>query len=334
MRGSSGMSTEHESGQGGASADARPEVSVIIVSWNTLDLVLDCIESIHRETVSDHEIILIDNASADGTAEIIAQRHPEVRLIANQDNRGFAAANNQGIEIAQGRLVLLLNPDTVILEGAIDRSIEKIDSDDGIGVLGCQVWETPDRIQLTSFRFEGVATVLESSLGLTRLVNRLPWFETAYYVNWDRRSDRDVEVVSGMFMLVPRDVIDRTGSLDERFFIYAEEADLCWRVRQIGLKNHFWCGARIMHLDGGSKSTEQIRPRMHVQMLKSKLQFIRKNRGVISHALCWLIITIGLLIRWVGVGVLSLLRGREKDRKRCRVWFGGLRWLLTGATPD
>ena len=338
------MSIEPESDRGtegespevrvGSSDEIRPVVSVVIVSWNTLDLVIDCIESIHRETSARHEVILVDNASSDGTAEVISQRHPQVRLIANDTNRGFAAANNQGIDIAQGRLILLLNPDTVILEGAIDRSVEKLDSEDDIGVLGCQIWETPDRIQLTSFRFESVLSVLESSFGLTKLVNLCPGVETAYYVNWDRCSDRDVEVVSGMFMLIPRNVIDRIGSLDERFFIYAEEADFCWRVQRLGMRNHFWCGAKILHLDGGSKSTEQIRPRMHVQMLKSKLQFIRKNRGVISHAVCWLIITLGLLIRFLAVGLMFVLRRRDRDRKRCRVWSGGLKWLLTGVTPD
>ena len=316
-----------------SAGSTEPDVSVVIVSWNTLDLVLDCIESIGRETSCRHEIILVDNASSDATAEVVGQRFPEVRLIANSTNRGFAAANNQGIEVSAGRLVLLLNPDTLILENAIDRAISKIDSMDDIGVLGCQVWETPDRIQLTGFRFEGVPSVLESAFSLGGLFRLFPGIETAYYEGWDRCSDRDVEVVSGMFMLIPRSVIDRVGTLDERFFIYAEEADFCWRVRKAGLRNHFWCGAKIMHLDGGSKSTEQIRPRMYVQMLKSKLQFIRKNRGPISLAACWMIITLGLLARVLAAGVLGLIRRSDAHRKRFMVWSGGLKWLLTGGTP-
>ena len=312
-----------------------PKVSIVIVSWNTRDILLDCLRSIREQTDASHEVIVVDNASVDGTVEAIRDSYPDTRIIANETNRGFAAANNQGAEIASGEFLLLLNPDTVILEHAIDRCLDRMATwrEERIGVLGCQVWENPDLIQKTCFAFPGPKAILTGYFRLDLILRLLPSVEDSEYSNWDRTTDRDVDVVSGMFMLMAREILDEDGLFDEQFFIYAEEADLCFRLSRRGFVRRFWTGAKILHLDGGSKSTDQIRPKMYVQLLDSILRFIRKNRGAIAYWSSRLALTFAMTIRIMVVGVLAAVRGRDADRKRFAVWGSGLRWLLGGRRP-
>ena len=312
-----------------------PKVSIVIVSWNTRDLVIDCIDSIATETQESFEVILVDNASKDGTAEAVAKRFPETVIVQNTENRGFAAANNQGVDVATGQYVLLLNPDTVILDGAIDRCLKRIESPDfsDVGALGCQVWETPEKIQLTGFAFPGPRSIFEDYLGGKLLMRILPFLESTSYSNWDRRSDRSVDVVSGMFMLIPMPIITDLGLFDEQYYVYAEEADFCFKLEKNGHRREFWAGARILHLDGGSKSTEQIRPKMYAQLLESTLRFIRKNRGRASWMATWLIYFAGLMARMIVGSLFLVIRGRESDRKRILVWSGAIRWMVTGRKP-
>lgn len=312
-----------------------PKVSIVIVSWNTRDILLDCLRSIREQTDASHEVIVVDNASVDGTVEAIRDSYPDTRIIANETNRGFAAANNQGAEIASGEFLLLLNPDTVILEHAIDRCLDRMATwrEERIGVLGCQVWENPDLIQKTCFAFPGPKAILTGYFRLDLILRLLPSVEDSEYSSWDRTTDRDVDVVSGMFMLMAREILDEDGLFDEQFFIYAEEADLCFRLSRRGFVRRFWTGAKILHLDGGSKSTDQIRPRMYIQLLDSILRFIRKNRGAIAYWSSRIALTFAMTIRVVVAGVLATVRRRDADRKRFAVWGSGLRWLLGGRRP-
>lgn len=307
-----------------------PEVSVIIVSWNTRDLVINCIRSIVAETEAACEIIIVDNASNDGTAQAIADIFPNVTVVALAENVGFARANNLGWEVSRGEYVLLLNPDTVVLEGAIDKCLEEIRNDSQIGVLGCQVWESSDQIQRTSFKFPGPRSIAEDFLGIRAFVRRLPGADSTSYDLWDRKSSRDVDVISGMFMLIPRNVICENGLFDCAFFIYAEEADFCFRLGQAGLRRFFWSGAKILHLDGGSKSTEQIRPAMYAQLIKSLLIFIRKNRGFASWALSWWLFAFAMAIRLFFGEILASVSRDESIRKRCAVWRRAMSYLFTG----
>ena len=124
------------------------DVSIIIVNWNTRDILRGCLDSVYKQTQGiDFEVIVVDNASSDGSAEMVKQEFPPITLIANLGNRGFAAANNQGMQIAIGRYVLLLNPDTIILDGAIQKTVAFADNHQSIGVLGCQVWLNDNEIQ-------------------------------------------------------------------------------------------------------------------------------------------------------------------------------------------
>ena len=304
-------------------------VSIIIVNWNTRDILRDCLSSIAAETKMRHEVIVIDNASADGSADMVAAEFPDVRLIANEDNRGFAGANNQGLAVATGAKVLLLNPDTIILDGAIDKMADWLDANRDVGCVGCQVLEDADVIQRTCFAETGPLNLALVEFGLHRLRPRHPFWGRPEYGNWDRDTLRDVDVVSGMFMLVPRQVLEVVGPLDDAFFIYSEEADWCRRIRDAGWRCVFAPVAQIVHLDGGSKSTAQIRSKMYVQMQKSKMIYLRKHYGLWGVFRGRMVFVGSSILRFV----MSVTNQREEAAARRRLARASLRYHLTSQEP-
>ena len=244
----------------------RPVVSVIIVSWNTRDLLRECLKTVLRETQNlACEVLVVDNASEDGTVEMLAGEFPHVRVTANPSNRGFAAANNQALSVAQGRYCLLLNPDTLILDRAIERAVSFAEHHPQHAVVGCQVMEDENTIQRTCFSFPSAWGLLLDTVGLSAVLPRSRVFGRGKIGWWDRTTEREVDVVSGMFMLVRRDAIVQVGLMDEDYFVYAEETDWCFRFWRAGWRCVFTPQARIIHLDGGGKSTSQVSVKMFVQ---------------------------------------------------------------------
>lgn len=311
-----------------------PEVSIIIVNWNTRDLLRDCLASVQRETRVGHEIIVIDNASSDGSAAMVASDFPSVMLIANSDNRGFAGANNQGLAVAHGQSVLLLNPDTVVLDGAIDTMLAWLAQHPDVGCVGCQVLEMPGVIEQTCFADPGPLNLVIDELGLHRLARWIPYFGGPRYRDWDRRSEREVDVVTGMFMLVPRAVLERIGPLDPAFFVYAEEADWCRRIRKAGWRCVFAPVAQIIHLDGGAKSTAQIRSKMYIQLQKSHLIYTKKHHGILGYWAVKVLFVLSALARRATFGLLSLIRKDETTLARVRLSSAALGYHLAGREPQ
>ncbi|WP_320178735.1 glycosyltransferase family 2 protein [Roseovarius pacificus] len=316
-----------------ASADIACAVSIVIVNWNTRDILHDCLNSIINQTTLPHEIIVVDNASRDGSADMVRQDFPQVHLIANKDNRGFAAANNQGLEIATGDKLLLLNPDTIILNGAIDVMCAWLDAHEDVGCVGCQVLEDQDTIQRTGFADPGPLNLALIEFGIYRMAPRHRLLGRPEYGGWNRDSERDVDVVSGMFMLVPRNVFETVGLLDEAFFVYSEEADWCRRIRDAGWRCVFTPEARILHLEGGSKSTAQIKSRMYVQKQKSKMIYVRKHYGRIG-ALCARAVFLGsAFLRGGAFGLAGLTRSTPERKARLRLALAAIRFHLFGQEP-
>lgn len=314
-------------------AAIAPDVSVIVVNWNTRDLLRNCLRSIITQTTVPHEIIVVDNASRDGSAEMVRAEFPDITLIANSENGGFAAANNQGLRISRGRTVLLLNPDTLILDGAIDRMLGWLDRHPGVGCVGCQVLEGPGVIQRTCFADPTLLNFVIVEFGLMRLAPWVSFFGRSWYTNWDRRSERQVDVVSGMFMLVPRTVMDQVGLLDEAFFVYGEESDWCRRIRKAGYPCVFTPEAQIVHLDGGSKSTSQIRSRMYVQMQKSHRVYTKKHSSALEYAVIRCLTMLTSALRLGVFSALRLVRSDENAKARVRLARASLAYHFTGKEP-
>jgi hypothetical protein len=287
------------------------DVSVIIVSFNTRELTLDCLRSVYRETRGvTFEVFVVDNASSDGSVEAISAEFPHVHLIANRENRGFATANNQALRAGRGRWLLLLNSDTVVLDGAIDKSVGHADAHPEAGVIGCRALWPDGARQSTCMRFPTIGDILIASTNVWRV---FPSLALARYPALDFTRDQDVDVVAGCFLLIGRHVLERVGLLDEDFFMYGEETEWCYRVRQAGWAVRYFAGAEIIHYWGGSAGKESHRVSMQFHKRRAYLLILHKTRGPGYAWLANLVLAFGVLLRapfWVLAAIWNLVRGR------------------------
>ena len=307
------------------------DLSIVVVNWNTRDYLRDCLRSIYEHHGALRvEVIVIDNASADDSAEMVRREFPNVQLIVNDTNLGFAAANNQGLRLADGRFVLLLNPDTVVLDDVLKRSVEYAEQHPDAGVVGCQVMQGPESVQRTCFRYP---SPLHTFLWVSGLLASNPasrLFGRAVYGPWDRTTERDVEVVSGMYMLVRREALEDVGLMDEAFFVFAEEADWCYRFRVRGWRCVFAPVGRILHVDGGSKSTNQVSVKMYVEMQKSHLLFQRRHQSRLACLTTKALFLTTMPLRWgwwglwgkLGVGEDSAHKAKQSAAATVFHWTG------------
>lgn len=220
-----------------------PRLSIVIVTYNSAPHIAGCLASLieHRPTI-DHEILVVDNASTDGTGSAVRQRWSGVRVIEAGRNLGFAAANNLGIRQSFSPLILLLNPDTIVPAGAIDALVAAIDRRPPVGIAGPKLVDANGRVELSWGHMMSPWAELRQ-----RLVT--PWAESL------ARRERDVDWVSGACMLVRREAADAAGLMDERYFMYAEDVDFCAEVRRRGWKVLFTPTAHVIHLRGQSRAT-------------------------------------------------------------------------------
>jgi len=275
------------------------DVSIVIPNWNTKELTCECISSIYRQTaVVSYEIIVVDNGSADGSVEAIKSRFPDVRIIANKTNKGFAAACNQGILAGSGRYVLLLNSDILILDSAIDKTVRYADSQPLAAVVGCQVRNDDYSVSKTCFCFPSIPSLIFRTFGFSKIFKNNRLFGRERMQWWARDTEEEVEVVTGMFMLARRGAIDEVGLMDEDYFFYCEEVDWCYRFRKAGWKVKFWPGASIIHVGGGGQSSRKVLVKAFVQEQKSTLIFFRKQQGVMGYYVARFIFVILYVLRY------------------------------------
>jgi GT2 family glycosyltransferase len=290
------------------------DVSVIIVNWNTCDLLRQCLQSVRDHTLgSRFETIVIDNASTDKSVAMVRAEFPEVVLIENTENCGFAAANNQGIVVAKGRYVLLLNSDTIVLDRAIDKTIAFADRHSDSAAVGCRVLNTDLTLQPTCFMFPSVLNWFLFSSYLYRIFPKSRFFGREQMTWWQRDNAREVDVVTGCYMLLRKSAIDDVGKLDEQFFMYAEETDWCLRFRAKGWKNRFTPDAEIIHL-GGASATKWGATRAKMTN-RSFVRYMFKHWPK-SHAVLgvWLI-ALFYSTRLIGLLPARLLRPSEANQK-------------------
>lgn len=255
-----------------------PQISVIIVSYNTRELTRGCLCSVMRETPDlDLELIVVDNASMDGSVEMVAAEFPDAHLIVNRENLGFARANNQAFEVARGRYLLLLNPDTQIVEKAIAKTLRFAEATPRAGVMGCRVLLPDGRQQSTLFRYRRLRDVFLNLFVPNSLIRRSRYFGRERYVGLDLHRVQDVEVVAGCYMLVRREVVEGVGGMDDDFFMYGEEAEWCFRIRKAGWSVLYYPGARVIHYAGQSTKQEEVP--MNLAMARSQLLFLQKTQG-------------------------------------------------------
>jgi len=307
------------------------DVSIVIVNWNTCQITCDCLKSVYRQTGNiNFEVIVVDNASTDGSVDVVKVQFPQVILIENNENRGFAAANNQGITRAKGRYVLLLNSDTVVLGNAIAKIVSFADNKSDVAVVGCRVLNPDGTLQQTCSMFPSILNMLLSTTYLYKLFPRSRFFGREHMSWWDRADVREVDVVTGCFMLVRQDAVRKVGSMDERFFMYGEETDWCYRFSQAGWKVMFAPGGEIIHLGGASSS--KIKPEMVLQLRGSILLFIKKNKKRMTYATACFLVALFFLLRipyWFGRAVFWK-NTRSRDMQTTKIYAAGAFKVLLG----
>jgi len=253
------------------------DLSIIIVSFNVRDLLDACLKSVHETArgALRQEVIVVDNASTDGSARMVRQHYPNVRLIVNRENRGFAAANNQGIGESRGRYVLLLNPDTQVLDDALAVMVDFLDTHPTFGAAGACLLYPDGSFQHSAFRFPGPMQCffdffpIHHRLLNSRLNGRYPraWYE--------RGEPFTIDHPLGACLMVRRETIEQVGLLDEGFFMYCEEIDWCWRMRKAGWQIACVPRARVIHHAGAS--TGQFRDTMFVALWRSRFRLFEKH---------------------------------------------------------
>lgn len=298
------------------------DLSTIIVNRNTHDLLAQCLQSVYDTTSNlDFEVIVVDNASTDGSQAMIRQRFPQVCLIENDQNAGFARANNQALTVSQGRYSLLLNSDTIVLPQALEKMIHFADAHAEAGIIGCKLLNSDGSLQESWASFPTFwSEVLGRNFRVRWLVTEQP---LVYEVDW----------VGGACLLVRPAAINEVGLLDESFFMYSEETDWCFRMRRQGWKVYYLAGAEIVHLGGGSASRTSAA--QLVRLYESKIRFFHKHYGAWQAGL----LRYGLLaVNALGLARRALalpLQSQEREvRRRLAAQWHLICWLRRGQPVD
>ncbi len=302
-------------------------LSVIIVNYNTGHHLGDCLQALFDHTSDEPlEVIIVDNASTDGSIEPVQSAYPQVQLVTNNSNVGFASATNQGISLAHGNFILLLNPDTQIFPDTIKKTLAFLKQTPGAGIVGCRLLDEA-REPYSSYRtFPTAWDYLFDSLFLTKLFPGSRLFGRFYLTNKTFTEPTEVDVVQGALFLLKRELIDDIGLLDERFFMYAEERDYCIRAKAAGWKVFFFPGAEAVHIGGAS--TRHQAPEMFIQQIKSTVLIHRKHGSRGEAQLVKSILFLGVLIRFLIWNFLSLFNRHPRIKTNRRIYTVAILWFF------
>jgi len=289
-----------------------PEVSIVIVSWNTRGLLLDALDSFLPLRGVSGEVIVVDNASADGSAEAVEKTWPEVRVIRNERNLGFAGGVNVGLRAATNPLVLLLNTDTLVVGDCIAQLVRYAEQHPEAGIVGPRVLNRDGTLQSSCFRFPSLPHLALSASYLYKLFPGSRWFDHERLGGHDFATPAPVDAVSGCSFLMRREVIERLGGLDEGYFMYAEETDFCYRAWAAGYEVHYAPVGEIVHFGGGSSKLASRR--MFLEFRRSMLRFFFKNRGRARAQGARVLLALFLALRLPYWGLRALLPGPGRDR--------------------
>jgi len=301
-------------------------LSVIIVNWNTGDLLSRCLESVRATLPAGAvEVIVVDNASSDASLTGVEQRFPGVLLTRNPRNVGFARANNQGVRQSQGSSVLLLNPDTEVLPGALDRMLKVLEADLAVGAVGPRLLSRDGTLQPSCFPQPTLARELWRLFHLDAI-----WPRATYPLEkWDLSSCHEVDVIQGACVLVRREALDQAGLLDEEYFMYSEDYTLSRRLRDAGWHLKWVPVAGVIHL--GGQSTKLAPADMFLHLYRAKVQYFRKHSSRSTALAYKLILGAAAAARLM----LAPLAWVESPTSRSRHLALARRyWNLLGALPS
>ena len=299
------------------------DLSVVTVNWNTRELLSQCLRSVYEMAVGvDLEVLVVDNGSTDGSFEMVRREFPQVRLIENAENVGFARANNQAMASSHGRYLLLLNSDAVVRSGALQALCRFMDQWAEAGIVGGKLINPDGSFQASYMDFP---TIRDEVLLLTKLYRlfRSPYFPSHPPAESQQVSEADW--VPGACLMIRRETLEQVGGLDEDYFMYSEEVDWCWRVKRSGWKVFYLPEAEVLHW--GGQSIRQVPLHKRARVYGGKVLFFHKRRGRGYAALFRLILLLTTVLK-MGLWCPALLAPSRRIRSQAWQNIRSLRLLV------
>ena len=306
------------------------DLSIIIVSYNSLKFIKSCIESLfffigslerkENKNKITWELIIVDNGSSDGSIEYLKKLKLEsdgISVIEMGENRGFCSASNIGAERARGEFLLFLNPDTKFIQKGLDNLIKFYNEESKgikVGIIGVKLLNFDNSLQYSCRSFPTLARQFYESYFLHRLFKKSRVIGSYFLSNWDHKSIREIDWLSGAFMFLKREIFIRTGSFDEDYFMYSEDADLCLRMHMSGYKHYYYPNFIVQHSDSGIASRDKAA--REAGIWKSRRLYFRKNYSLFHALVLSCLYFFGVINRILLFIVLSAFEQKKKGRKK------------------
>jgi len=288
------------------------DLSIIIVSWNAKDYLVKCLDSIiNQKTKYRHEIVVVDNASIDGSLEVLRFKYPGVKVIQNSDNLGFAKANNIGIAKSSGKYVCFINSDVEVLENCIENMYIFMEENKDVGISGPKILGKDRIVQRSCMGFPTLWNLFSRSMALDLIFPKTRLFGSHMMTYWTHDSIREVDVINGCFWMVRREAIIQIGPLDETFFIYGEDIDWCRRFHESGWRVIFYPLAEAIHYGGGSSKNAPLR--FYIEMQKANFLYWKKYHNRISQKSYLILRIFHESIRAIGHAASVITRSNERS---------------------
>jgi GT2 family glycosyltransferase len=307
-------------------------LSLILVTWNAKHYVHECLVSLCQQELSvNAEIIVVDNASSDGTPAMVRTEFPHIMLVENPTNLGFSTANNIGIKKARGEYLCLINSDVNVPPHCLQTIYNFMVQHPKIGVLGPRMLTPEGAIGRSYMRFPTLWNCMCSALSLSKVCRNNTLCGGVLMPDFDNERTAEVDVLNGWFLVVRRQALDQVGTLDERFFMYGEDIDWCYRFHKAGWKRIYFAGVSALHYGGAS--SKRASAQLYIEMQRANLQYWQKHHsrvGVIGYCLTMLVhqiiraVAYGLIYIFSGSGRVEAA-GKVKRSAACIAWLIGLR---------
>ncbi len=263
-------------------------ISIIIINYNTFQLTEECIRSIITKTKDiTYEIILVDNASTEENADKFKILFPQVNLVKNNQNIGFARGNNSGIKISKGDYILLLNSDTILKNNAIYYAWQKMKSNPELGALSSMLISSDGAMQYAAERFPSLKTEIKELLRFNKCLSETQKVNMYLGASFDHQSEKEADWIWGTFFMIPRRIIEELGGkLPDKIFMYAEDMDWCWKIKRLGYKIWYYPKAEVIHYGGKSMPNQKEDIKFHKYMFPNKFFVVKENK---SYLYAWLL---------------------------------------------
>jgi GT2 family glycosyltransferase len=307
-----------------------PDVSVIIVNWNTKELLLDCIESLINESRRCKiEIIVVDNHSNDGSAEAVMKRFPDVMVIVNEENLGFSQANNIGIAHSTGRYICLVNTDIKVLDRALDKMHEYMEQNTQTGILTPKCLTGKMELSRGCREFPTIRNLFCEALFLDLIFPKIKLFRGRALPLSFYAATNPTNSLPCFFSIVRREALDEVGLLDTRFFFYGEDIDWCKRFHNAGWHVMYLAAARVIHY--GGLSTDAAPVRFLIEKVKARLQYWEKHHGFFSCLGFKIIAIMHYAVRLIGFSLLFIVKpsSRSISGKKFNGCLASIKWIIT-----